>query len=513
MSATQEPQVSNQLKIIAEQLEELPLVSEENWEATRQIAETARCLFSADYAAVFNPQVVSRSTLRPLAESGEVAMSEERQFWLSQLIARTAGSEEAILALDLTNTPEQRDRYTIFIDLAGYAAIALRSKNSRTALAVIYLEWRKKDHQCGWNKEQLLAFADQAQTLFQNAWLNSISEALSGIREQVAQSGETIKGMLSWLRTASRADLITIFPYFEDLKRFDNSPHLCGEKLRKNFYRPTYFRSDDMAWLAVQYGQEAFASDSRTLYQQLGGSTELPRLGNFEEREGVLSSAMFPLRINNELIGVLFFNFRQQQTFDEPQKMLLRALAGFAAQTLKLTRERGKRAERHVKELSLLKEIDEKIKGDLELEKLLDEILILAKDHITNAEDATALIYDPATKELCPKASQGPNRKLRFSKSKTSLDNDEAGIIKWACRFRTPARVPDVNNKEWGNRYKKVVESTISELDIPLFDGDQLVGALNFESGKPDAFSPDDLNFLVTLSNRAVHVIRVVAMG
>lgn len=508
MSASQEPKVTQQFQVIAEQLEKLPFLSKEGWETAQSIVDLARCLFSADYAAVFNPQVGPGSTIQPFAESGEGIMSEPRQLWLSQLIIRATGSEKPILAFDLNNHPEQRERYTNWMDFVGYAAIALRSQNSRTAIAVLYLECKKKDHQHGFDETQLLSFAEQAQTLFQNAWLNHISETLSGIREQITKSGETIKGMLEWLRIASQAELITIFPYFNDLKRFDDSPHLSGEKFKKNFYRPTYFRSDDMAWLAVQYGQEAFASDSGTLYRQLGGSPDLPRLGNFEEREEVLSSAMLPLRINDELIGVLFFNFRRQQTFDAPKKTLLRALAGFAAHTLKLTRERGKRAERHIKELSLLEEIDEKIKGDLELEKLLDEILILAQAHISNAEDATALIYNPATKELIPKASQGPNRQLRFSKSKMSLEDDEPGIIKWACRFRTPARVPDVNSEEWGARYKKVVESTISELDIPLFDGEQLVGALNFESSKLDTFSADDLNFLVTLSNRAVHVIK-----
>lgn len=508
MSASQEPKVIKSLKIIAEQLEELHLDDQENWEAAQPIADLARCLFSADYVAVFNPQVNPEAALMPLAENGEVVMSKPRQLWLSKLIIRAAGSETAILALDLNNHPEQRDQFTILEDISGYAAIILRSKNTKVALAVIYLECRKKNRQCSLDEKQLLLFAEQSQILRQNAWLAHISETLSSLRDQITQSGKIIIGMLDWLREVSNADLVTVFPYFEDLKRFDDSPHLSGEKLRKNFYRPTYFRSDDMAWLAVQYGLEAFASDSGTLYQQLGGPTDSPRLGTFEEREKVLSSAMLPLTNNKELIGVLFFNFRQQQSFDEPQKTLLRALSKCAAQALKITRERGKRAERHVKELSLLKEIDEKIKGDLELEELLDEILKLAQAHITNAEDATALIYTSATKELIPKASQGPNRQLRFSKSKTSLDDDEPGIIKWACRFRTPARIPDVNNEEWGKRYKKVIESTMSELDIPLFDDEQLVGALNFESSKPDAFSADDLNFLITLSNRAVHVIK-----
>ncbi len=495
--------------MITRQLSEMPqllqLDAKEGWEAALQIAETACCLFSADYVAVLNPEKVPVQELKPLAEAG-ATMTEPRRLWLTNLIPQVLESDQAVLVKDLDAHPADGDRFTKVENITGYATLILRPTSSQTPLAVLYLEC-KNSGKCNFDQRKLLSFAEQAQALLQNAWLTSLSEKLSEIREAVVKSGETVKAMIDWFRDAAQADLVTIFPFYEDLQRFDDLPQLSGNRAKPDFYRPSYFRPDDMAWLAVRHRQAEFAPDSKTLYRELGGPTDRERLGNFENREKVLSSASLPLLVENELLGILFFNFRTAQIFDEQQRNLLLSLSDFAAQTLKQTRERGGRAERHVKELRLLEEIDQKIKGDLGLEELLDEILKLAKDHIKKAEDAMVMIYDPATKELTAKAAQGPYRELRLS-TKASLQNEERGILRWACQFRSPARVGDVNSEEWRGRYKKVVESMVSELDIPLFDGEQLVGALNFESSEKDAFSADDMNFLTTLSNRAVHIIK-----
>ncbi len=476
-------------------------------EAARQIAETAHCLFDADYVAVIQHEKANSKNFLPLAEAGSKSPHEtQRQQWLMELANRVADSGRILQINDLISNPQNGSRFTVLENISCYAAMELLSPVSQTPLATLYLEYRNA-RQYVFSEDKLNSFAEQAQTLLQNAWLVQRSERLNKIREQAIKADDTIKKMIDWLRGVAQADLVTIFPYYEALQRFDDLPHLSGQTIQPGFYRPSYFRPDDIAWLAVKHHKSEFASNSKTLYQQLNGP-EGKRLGYFEERENVMSSAEFPLWSGKELVGVLFFNFRLPQKFGEEQRKLLANLADFAAQTLVQVRQRGGQAERHVKELRLLDEIDQQIKGDLNLEDLLDEILKLAQEHIKNAEDATAMLYDSRARELFAMASRGPNREKHLASRVSLREGDvERSIQGWACFNHSPARVGNVKSEEWKGRYKQVVESTVSELDIPLFDGKQLIGLLSFESSKPEAFSAEDLNFLVTLSNRAVHVI------
>lgn len=60
----------------------------------------------------------------------------------------------------------------------------------------------------------------------------------------------------------------------------------------------------------------------------------------------------------------------------------------------------------------------------------------------------------------------------------------------------------------WSELYFSVTNETLSELDVPLFDGEEVVGVLNFESYKESAFSQKDEDFLKTLAGQIVVAIK-----
>ena len=93
-------------------------------------------------------------------------------------------------------------------------------------------------------------------------------------------------------------------------------------------------RSDDLAKLMLQHVQPIFAEKGTTIYSDLHGHTHI-RQGSFGQREKIRSTAAMPLRVGDELVGVLFVNFRQSQHFDATQKLFIEGLAHYAAIAIK----------------------------------------------------------------------------------------------------------------------------------------------------------------------------------
>jgi len=507
------PSLQEQIEKVTGKLVGLPLEAEKESQTAQQIAETAQRLFSATYVAVLKPDAALKDGSQPLAASA-FPPSEERRQWWSKLIARAMGREEIVTIKDPCTLPEDATGFTQAVGINAYATVLLRPTNSHTTLAILQLEWRDAQANAP-TPEALAEFAAQATALLQR---DSVLRLTESLQAQTGNAEDGVKKLVDWMRAASSADILTIFSYNEDLGRFDDVPYLSGLRRQPAFYRPSYYRKDDLAQLAAKHRYAEFATNSDDLYGLLNGPANIQRAGNFNNREEIASVAALPLLAEckaksgaanqiEELVGILFFNFRQPQPFDSPQRELLLSLARFAAQAIQLTRDQSEAARRHARELKLLEEIDDRIRGDWELEDLLYEILKLAQAQIPKADHAAILLRDQNTDELRARAVLGGHGKLRIA-TVISLQGGDRGIIRWACTNKTPARVANVKDEEWGKIYTEAHPLTVSEMDVPLFDGDQVIGALNLESHEPAAFSVADLDFLITISNRVVLAIK-----
>jgi signal transduction histidine kinase len=83
------------------------------------------------------------------------------------------------------------------------------------------------------------------------------------------------------------------------------------------------------------------------------------------------------------------------------------------------------------------------------------------------------------------------------------------GITHWVMQHKRSVRVDNVHrDKPWCDIYSPVSETTISELDVPLIDGDEVIGVLNFEGQREGAFHEEDQQFLETLAGQAVLTIK-----
>ena len=73
------------------------------------------------------------------------------------------------------------------------------------------------------------------------------------------------------------------------------------------------------------------------------------------------------------------------------------------------------------------------------------------------------------------------------------------GLVGWAARERRPVRVGNVTVDP---RYVMIVPGTQSVMTAPLVAGERVIGVVNVDSPRPDAFSGDDLRLLTTLAGQ-----------
>jgi GAF domain-containing protein len=349
---------------------------------------------------------------------------------------------------------------------------------------------------------------------------NQVALALSNLRlfdqlRQLNQAGRFLKTQLSseqllqdlatWTREIAKADVVTLFPYYPELARFQLPPVVSGKLLADDIPQPTASRSDDVASLTVRQPAARFAKDSSKLYEMLGGNAS-KRRGNFENREQIKSVAALPLCVGEIAMGAMFVNYRERQRFDAPQKHLIEGLANYAAIAIKSARELDVHAERRRIELSLLQNVDRELSNSLELDDVLKALLEQAVRHIP-ADAASILLYKPRLEVLEVRASIG-----RESRQPVGLQirlGQHKGITRWVFENCQPKYVPNVSaDPVWREIYIQSIESTLSELDAPLVDGTEAIGVINLESFKENGFTQQHLEFLVTLAGQVVLAIK-----
>jgi GAF domain-containing protein len=325
------------------------------------------------------------------------------------------------------------------------------------------------------------------------------------ILTQQLKSEQTLDATVEKIKDATRADVVVLFPYEPVLRRFILPQRIVGNLLDPTYPKATIIGSDDIAVIALNHKEPIFAKDSDTTYAELRGFVKQGQ-ENFKEREKIRSVAVVPLGVGEEAVGVLFVNFRQAQRFDSAQKLLIEGLAHYAAIAIKNAQVFDTLIQRRIQELEILQKIDRELSRTLELETVLNTLLKLAHEQVP-AEEAAISLYNSRTQVLESTATFGRHAEVR-RKVNIPLQATK-GITRWVLENKKPVRVANVHlDLPWRNLYLQTTDDTLSELDLPLFDGEEIVGVLNFESTREGAFRQEDEDFLLTLAGQAVLAIK-----
>jgi sigma-B regulation protein RsbU (phosphoserine phosphatase) len=132
----------------------------------------------------------------------------------------------------------------------------------------------------------------------------------------------------------------------------------------------------------------------------------------------------------------------------------------------------------------------------LELDEVLENMMTALKN-VVDYDAVGIFLLKEETNRVEPRVWRGYLGE--DSRSRLGLKVGE-GLIGWVVQHGEGIFVPDVRRDKI---YQDARPGTLSELVVPIKTGDKIIGALNLESDKLDAYSKNDLDFLTVFASHA----------
>jgi PAS domain S-box-containing protein len=214
-------------------------------------------------------------------------------------------------------------------------------------------------------------------------------------------------------------------------------------------------------------------------------------------REGYRSILAVPMLSREALIGGILVWRKQPQPFDKDVVELLCTLADQSVAAIENARL-YQEAHRRLEEVSLIQAVALAGAADLPF----DDIVADATLRLSRLWDSRPLGFlfpdEIGMLQLHPSylGASEARRNTPFRPGE--------GIAGWALETGKPVVVPDVRQDP---RYSQDSPVTRSEMAAPLLVGDHVIGVLNVESARLNAFSADDVRLLTALAGQLAIIL------
>ncbi len=214
-----------------------------------------------------------------------------------------------------------------------------------------------------------------------------------------------------------------------------------------------------------------------------------PRILPFLKEDGIQTLVGIPLLIKEKPIGAITLISRSSHDLTQREVNLLESIGnqiGIALENARLFEETKKRLD----ELTILYEITKISTSSLNLDLMLREI-INSLNSFFKFEALGILVIDENTKRLFPHPASYKELSMK-NIGKLGLCVGK-GITGWVAEKGEPLLVGDVREDA---RYICGDENIRSEMCMPLKVGQKIIGVIDAQSRKLNAFSEDDLRLL-----------------
>lgn len=213
-----------------------------------------------------------------------------------------------------------------------------------------------------------------------------------------------------------------------------------------------------------------------------------PRFKYTESLPGTISEAAIPLKIEDKILGVLDIQSNEAYAFHPNDLLVLRALAdtiSIAIEGANLYGDLQKRA-RH---LSLVTEVSRDIASILDLDELLGKVAALIQErlgyphvHLFSVHPNRGKIFHEAGSGWRAPSMEGYN-----------MDMDSSiGLIPWVASHGQTLLVNDVTIEPRYLPSPLPPMNTRAELVVPLIYSGKVLGVMDVQAEKKDAFTEDD---------------------
>lgn len=241
--------------------------------------------------------------------------------------------------------------------------------------------------------------------------------------------------------------------------------------------------------LDVEVGQgligEAAASGERILVADVQKDSRYRFIDVLPETR---SEVVIPLKMEDRVLGVLDIQSDKLNAFHPNDLLILEALADTISRAVEGARLYTD-LERRADQLGLIAEVSKSVSSSLEVRTLMDNVATLIHDRF--GFPYVHLFTVHLNRRLIQYQAGSGSRSPDLVGYTLSLD-DSQGIIPWVARQGMTVLANDVKTDERYRPSPLPPEDTNSELCVPLLYDSKVVGILDIQSNKINAFTEDD---------------------
>lgn len=262
-------------------------------------------------------------------------------------------------------------------------------------------------------------------------------------------------------------------------------------------------RRKKVAW-EVELGQglvgQAAAGGERILVPDVQQDTRYRFIDALPETR---SEVVIPLKIEGRVLGVLDVQSDQVGAFHPNDLLVLEALADTIARAVEGARLYSD-LRRRANQLSLIADVSKSVSASLDLRVLMENVAALIRDRFGYPHVNLFTVHQ--NRRVIAYVAGSGERTGGLAGYSLSLDDAE-GIIPWVAREGQTILARDVKKDKRFRPSPFPPENTRSELCVPLLYDEEVVGVLDIQSDRPNAFTDDDrLIFEAVADNIAIAI-------
>ncbi len=399
---------------------------------------------------------------------------------------------------------------------SGYRATAcLPIQHGAHAWGVLYVNYPEPHVFTPFEKNMLAIFANQVSIALENAKLMRVERrrlvelaALTNLSHSLAETMDleemfrvfeqqvhaeipTAEGGALLIYDSERAALIprASFGYNRDvLQRVALHP---GESAAGHVFltnTPVLLNGQEK----VQAARGSMQPDNQALFAAAAPYGGIP--------QSLISA---PLRASGETLGSLVLdNFRSPQAFTPDDLQFLSAMADLIALSIH-NAQLFAREQRRAAQLTTVNDLGHRVSAILEMNQLEQTLVRLIRDKF-GYRYVHLFINDPQKNATVLRAGAG-SLATELVSGIFALQADQ-GMVGWTAAHGETLLANDVSKEPHFN-YHPAVPDTRSEITVPLVVSARVIGALDIQSERLNAFDPTDVATLETLASQVAIAI------
>jgi len=281
----------------------------------------------------------------------------------------------------------------------------------------------------------------------------------------------------------------------------DSSDYL---RFRGSAMAPRKGRRKKKVALEVEIGQgligQVAAEGERVLVPDVQKDTRYRFIDTLPETR---SEVVIPLKIEGRVLGVLDVQSDQLEAFHPNDLLILEALSDTIARAVEGARLYSD-LRRRANQLTLIADVSKSVSTSLNLHTLMENVASIIHDRFGYPHVNLFTVHQ--NRRLIAYVAGSGERKDGLANYTLSLD-DARGIIPWVARERQTILAGDVKKDERYRPSPMPPENTRSELCVPLLYDEKVVGVLDIQSDKTNAFTDDDRVIFETVAGNIATAI------